>query len=110
MRVFMSVGVYASVRVRVRVRVRTGASAALLRRIGTCACVCAPCIADGFAITAEQSEVECDATGSSFESSRALPLFLLKGKGVVADKASAKHIDTGGALGVVKNYFRTCRR
>ena len=36
MRVFMSVGVYASVRVRVRVRVRTGASAALLRRIGTC--------------------------------------------------------------------------
>ena len=64
----------------------------------------------GFAITAEQSEVECDATGSSFESSRALPLFLLKGKGVVADKASAKHIDTGGALGVVKNYFRTCRR
>ena len=41
---------------------------------------------------------------------RALPLFLLKGKGVVADKASAKHIDTGGALGVVKNYFRTCRR
>ena len=38
MRAFMSVGVYASVhvRVRVRVRVRTGASAALLRRIGTC--------------------------------------------------------------------------
>ena len=40
------------------------------------------------------------------KSSRALALFLLKGNGVVADKASAKHIDTGGALGVVKkNYF-----
>ena len=98
-----------SARVYARVHER-----ARIRKCARCACACErahrlPCCVVSaraiFAITAEQSEVECDATGSSFESSRALPLFLLKGKGVVADKASAKHIDTGGALGVVKKLF-----
>jgi len=34
----------------------------------------------------------------------------LKRKRVVADMASTKHIDTWGALGLVENCFRACRR
>ena len=65
----------------------------------------------GFAIAAESIRVrylvmrriECRISRARFFVS-------IKGKGVMAHKASAKHIDTGGALGVVKNYFRACRR
>ena len=48
----------------------------------------------GFAITAEQSEVECDATRSSRQKFARFGPVSFKGNGVVADKASAKHMSS----------------